>query len=265
MRRIYLYILFLCLLLAPLKVNASDLMGVSDKMKEAENYTSSNGVLSFKLEGKLRNESFKGEMPDGNKINIFEITGNTQLRFYVNNYKKLKYDKQKEVLTRFRDSDIYTSMTALDKETFTDMIHGVDSDTTSGELLTSMFGDVEPDLYEGYKMYKPMEGLVGTILGVFAIILIVGVVVTITLDIAYITLEPVKAFMVDKDLRIVSKQTEKLVSMYEDKGSGILLFKFLQYKGVMIFALVLCIYYLVDGQSFIIVGKLIDLFKIGGS
>ena len=144
----------------------------------------------------------------------------------------------------------------------------------SGTLLATLLADTKPDYSRASQIYQPFSGVVNTVLGVVSILIMVFLVLTMALDVAYLV---IPAFQLalgsksdgdgkDKGLSAIISKEAKAANQATEQGDGQgdrksavgLYFKY-RWKGLILLGI--CLLYLVQGKIFSFIGWLIDLFS----
>lgn len=221
---------------------------VYGKMSQSE-YTLAEG-------GSIRGaDLFTGKPTEGYELNEKEFT-------------KLSAKAQSQVV-----SDIAKySNEAVDSDT----VRGVEESTVQtwwktlqtkdgvgSKFMGEILKNTKPDFVTANKIYEPFSGVVGTLLGLGAVLIMTFLGLVIVCDIAYIVLPPFRLVVGDsggKSARFISHDAIHAVRKAEGaeankQALGI-------YFKKRIFALILlgiCLLYLVQGQIYTLVGYILDL------
>lgn len=150
-------------------------------------------------------------------------------------------------------------------------------DGVGSKFLNEILKNTKPDFVTANAIYQPFSGLVGTILGVIAVLLMAFLGIVIVCDISYIALPPVRNLVADDDgdrsghkiakSKIFSHDAIYAVQCAEnntDGGSGggkQALGIYLKRRVVMLIILGICLMYLVQGQVYTFVGWLLTLLN----
>lgn len=146
-------------------------------------------------------------------------------------------------------------------------------DGVGSKFLNEILKNTKPDFVTANAIYEPFSGLVGTILGVIAVLLMAFLGIVMVCDISYIALPPVRNLVADQDgdahkiakSKIFSHDAIYAVQCAEstsDGGSGggkQALGIYLKRRVVMLCILGICLLYLIQGQVYTLVGLLLDL------
>ena len=144
-----------------------------------------------------------------------------------------------------------------------------DLDKSTSSLVRQLSGDVDPDFANGYAWFKPFSGGVSTFLGFMTIIIFVFLSISILLDVAYLAIPflrlPVdKIFSKHEDDKpfIISKEAWKAIRSAEaDNSSKSAMSYYYRYKIPQFIAIALCLLYLVGGNLFNLIARVIDTFR----
>lgn len=151
--------------------------------------------------------------------------------------------------------------------------------TTEGigpKLLTGFLSDTKPDFITANKIYSPFSSIVGTILGILAILGMSLLGVVLVSDVMYIALPPLQALVPPDGPREARSEGTSAVAklsfifsddaryavrtaMAEENGKKQAYGIYLKRRVVMLILLGICLLYLVSGQIYSLVGKLLDL------
>lgn len=151
--------------------------------------------------------------------------------------------------------------------------------TTEGigpKLLTGFLSDTKPDFITANKIYSPFSSIVGTILGILAILGMSLLGVVLVSDVMYIALPPLQALVPPDGPREARAEGTSAVAklsfifsddaryavrtaMAEENGKKQAYGIYLKRRVVMLILLGICLLYLVSGQIYSLVGKLLDL------
>ena len=145
------------------------------------------------------------------------------------------------------------------------------------KLLTEILKNTKPDFVRGNAIYQPFSGLVGTALGLGAILILALLGIVMVSDLAYITLPPYRALMGGGEDAGGKREGaakflvshEAVSSVVESEGSsegsqggykyavGI----YLKRRVIALIFLGLALLYLVQGQIYTLVGYIMDLVQ----
>lgn len=144
-------------------------------------------------------------------------------------------------------------------------------DGVGSKFMNVILKNTKPDFVTANAIYEPFSGIVGTLLGLGAVLIMALLGLVIVADIAYIALPPVRMFSeggsngAKKDgLRshLFSNDAIKAVEIAENSPNdspkqalGI----YFKRRVVMLIILGICLLYLVQGQIYTLVGWILDL------
>lgn len=149
------------------------------------------------------------------------------------------------------------------------------------QLMTTLMSQTKPDYITANRLYAPFSGTVGTILGIVAILIMAFLAITMVLDIAYIAIPAFQLFIDGdgsgnggqgggKKKSFISHEAMEAVQMAEGgQGGGgqsgssnkLAISIYFKKRVLMLVVLGICLLYLVSGNIFSLVGKLIDLLS----
>ena len=139
------------------------------------------------------------------------------------------------------------------------------------KFMNVILQNTKPDFVAANKIYQPFSGIIGTILGLIAVLIMGFLGIVMVADIAYITLPPVRLFVSDGEKgegtpasKIFSHDALYAVKQAEqnDKGNGTpkqALGIYFKRRVIMLILLGICLMYLVQGQIYSLVGYILDL------
>lgn len=143
------------------------------------------------------------------------------------------------------------------------------------KFLNEILKNTKPDFVTANQIYAPFSGVVGTILGLLAVLLMAFLGIVMVLDISYITLPPVRMLVSDSDEKGGKPNKSKLFShdaLYavecaesnSDSTSGggkQALGIYLKRRIIALILLGICLVYLVQGALYQLVGIILDLMR----
>lgn len=219
----------------------------------------------------------------------FEISSNESAVITVKcdqtSFSKLTTDEQKEAKGEML-SEI--SKMGLEQDTLSKMQENLENQAflglTQAELVTMLFADTKADLSTALKWFAPMQGPVGTVLGILVILIIVLLLVSTVFDLVYIGLPMARNILDGKAEQngqpkplMVSYDAVKVVQMIEGTGNssgaggsnggsnGNAYFEYLKRRILTYIILAVCILYLVSGEIATLIGGLLDVVSGIGS
>lgn len=178
----------------------------------------------------------------------------------------------------FSDANYSTSDKAVSDETVTDVYNNLQSVDGMGTLLmASLLQNTKPNFVAANNIYAPFSGVVGTILGFLSIIIMALLGVTMALDILYITIPAFQLIIGDAKsgqgqqngaakigAKIVSTEAVKAVEASQAGQNGeykSAIGTYFGYRWKSLVLLGICLLYLVSGQIYTLVAKIIDLLS----
>lgn len=178
-------------------------------------------------------------------------------------YKGLAQEQKSRVmqyaLENLKDSGIST----MASNKIYNFIQSQDESTAS--LVRQLSNDVNADFAEAYMMFKPFSGVLGVILGVFAIAIFVTLTLMIVVDLSYIVIPTIQDFLTQPQgkPKFVSNEAWYAVKEVdsENHSNKNVLVVYFKKKVLQFVALSICILYLLSGQIYILIGNLMDMFR----
>lgn len=147
------------------------------------------------------------------------------------------------------------------------------------QLMTTLLANTKPDYVTANRIYEPFSGVVGTVLGLGAILIMAFLAITMVLDLSYIGI-PAFRMLCDGDgdgsnggqnggkPKFISYEAVSAVQMAEGGNGGAgqnggsnkaAVGIYFKKRVVMLCILGICLLYLIQGQIFTLVGWLLDL------
>lgn len=144
----------------------------------------------------------------------------------------------------------------------------VDSDTTTSNLVRQLSTDVSADFAGGYSLFKPFAGPIGVVFGLIAILVFMGLTLSMLIDISFIV---IPAFQLLDDGKQpphvlflkVSTEAWNAVHDAEKDNNGArkqAIYLYLQTRIKQLAVIGLCILYLVSGKIYTLLAMFIDSF-----
>lgn len=138
------------------------------------------------------------------------------------------------------------------------------------KFMTEILKNTKPDFVTANQIYQPFSGLVGTILGLIAVLIMSALAIVMVSDIAYIALPPVRMLVSEKrdgkngkGSLLFSYDATHAVEIAEnssgDGESKQALGIYFKRRVVMLILLGVCLLYLVSGNIYTLVGYILDL------
>jgi len=147
-------------------------------------------------------------------------------------------------------------------------------DGVGSKFLATVLEDTKPDFVTAKKWYQPFSGPIGTLLALGSILAMSLIGVVIVADILYITIPPVRLFVDDNATgngdgkvpvsKIFSHAAISSVRQAEQDSDGKskhALGIYFKNRIIELVVLSICLLYLVQGQIYTLVGKLLDLLS----
>lgn len=215
-------------------------------------------VLGFKKDATSDDTEVEDSLTETNTYNfVFNATA----------YNKLE-QKQKQLTMEIILGGIDDSqLSQISKSKIYNFI--VNSDKATASLVRQLSNDVTADFASAYASFRPFTGVIGWILGilVFAIFIMLGF--TILIDISYIVIPLFQNFLSSstdkKKPRLVSPEAWNAVKTAEASiGNGYKepLSTYLGTKTKQFLAIGICVLYLVSGQIYDLIARIIDTFTV---
>lgn len=149
------------------------------------------------------------------------------------------------------------------------------------QLIAALLENTKPDYAKANQIYKPFSGIVGTTLGLLAILLVALLGIVMALDLSYISLPLFRTFVSGPDdggssgsgeskPKLISWEAVNAVRTAESSGgssgqssggSKNAVALYFKHRVFMLAALGVCLLYLVSGRIWSLVAWLVDLFS----
>lgn len=236
--------------------------GIYNRMAEEQYTLEGGGYVSGRELFNKQNNGSAGTSYDVNEAQFQDLTKQEQQRFTT----QLVENANQQV-----------GENGITNQTVTGLLQKLQTKKGMGsKLLTEILKNTKPDFVRGNAIYQPFSGIVGTILGVGAILILALLGIVMVSDIAYITLPPYRALVGGdtdgaeggrgKGLAkfLVSFEASSSVKEAEQGGSGDGGYKhalslYLKRRIMSLIFLGLALLYLVQGQIYVLVGYILDL------
>lgn len=141
------------------------------------------------------------------------------------------------------------------------------------KFMSLILQNTKPDYVTANKIYKPFSGIIGTIMGIIAVLGMGLLGIVMVADIFYIVIPPVRMLVTDEGTgekrkatsRIFSNDAIYAVQVAEDSGDAQnggkkqALGVYLKRRVPMLILLGICLMYLASGSIYVLVGKILDL------
>ena len=166
---------------------------------------------------------------------------------------------------------------AITEDTVNEFLIQIQDQTGMGsQLLATLLQNTKPNYVAANRIYQPFSGVIGTFLGLGAILIIAFLGVTMVMDIAYITIPAFQLFIGKKEeggsgsggkkslAGLISQEAANAVEQSskagdDDKSLAITVYFKQRWIGITILGIALI--YLVQGQIYTFVAMVIDLFS----
>lgn len=250
-------------LLLPFKVNAINDVDANPTL--VITYTSSSGISKYVSTVNDRTMDICGVsiltfVDNGKESGDSTLSGTLTLNFV--DYTTLTQDNKTKVMTVALDSIKGSSMPAMCKNKIYNFIQSQDKSTSA--LVRQLSDDVNADFSDAYMMFKPFTGVVGIILGVFALAIFVTLTLMIVIDLSYIVIPAVQEFLTSANgkPKFVSNEAWYAVKeSAESNGQKNSLTLYFKHKVFQFSMLSICILYLLSGKIYLMIGSLMDMFS----
>lgn len=184
-----------------------------------------------------------------------------------------KQDQQRFTEDIVRNANEQVGDNGITNSTVTGLLQKLQTKKGMGsKLLTEILKDTKPDYVRARSIYQPFSGIIGTILGLGAILILALLGIVTVSDLAYIVLPMYRGLMGDADsgsrdgMAKFLVSTEAVTSVRDaeqgDSGSGGYKHAvgiYLKRRIVSLIILGFALLYLVQGQIFTLVGYILDL------
>lgn len=141
------------------------------------------------------------------------------------------------------------------------------------KILNETLKQTGPDFVTGNRIFAPFAGPISTIMGLGAILIMALIGVVIVMDVAYITIPPMRLLVGDSDSgagkaasKIITHAAISAVQDAEGGGGGDgkskgALGQYMKKQIIMLFVLGLVLVYLIQGQIYFAIGAFLDLLN----
>lgn len=233
--------------------------GIYNKMAEDKYTLEGGGNISGKELFNKKSNGSSGTSYDVNEDQFKDLTKKEQQRFTT----KLVEEANAQV-----------GNNGVTSSTVTGLLQKLQTKPGMGsKLLTEILKNTKPDYVRANNIYQPFSGIVGTFLGLGAILILAILGIVIVSDIAFITLPPYRGLMGESDgdkkgmaKFLVSHEATSAVREAEGSDSGQGSYKYaigiyLRRRAIALVILGICLLYLVQGQIYVFVGFIMDLVQ----
>lgn len=209
----------------------------------------------------LCNVSLLTFINDGETVKGGNCSGTLTLDF--TEYTNLDQSDKSEVMKTLLDNIKSSGISTVASNKIYNFIQSQDESTAS--LVRQLSNDVSADFAEAYMMFKPFSGVLGIILGCFAIIIFVTLTLMILVDLSYITIPLIRDYLTQPQgkPKYVSNEAWYAVKEVESESNTNknTLTVYFKKKSSQFFILSICILYLLSGQIYILIGNAMDMFR----
>ena len=227
--------------------SGSEIWGQAGSELNMENYSSSKLLV-----------------PDESKYE--ELTQKEKSRF-VDDFLKAVNDQAKANEQAAKENNGNWTSGAYNGKTVASWLKSVQKTSVGTELMQDVLAGTKPDFASAKKLYDPFSGVVGTVMGILAILIISLLGLVMVLDIAYIVLPPFRMLVGDgksggegKNIgsALISHNAIKAVEVAESEEKQALGIYFKK-QVVALIILGICLLYLINGQIYTLVGYILNL------
>nr|WP_308545723.1 hypothetical protein [uncultured Lachnoclostridium sp.] len=163
-------------------INPNDKAGITEAMTSAGKAVG-NADSSSIVKVPTKNSKDK----DAKEVELFKFNGSNELTFFEDNFKQARPKEVKKAMTAFIDSLKDSSISADTQQDIMNQIQESDSDVAA-MMLPLIFDNTKADLFTAYKWLYPFMSVVRVVFGLGAVVLILIVIASTILDLAYIGL-----------------------------------------------------------------------------
>lgn len=170
----------------------------------------------------------------------------------------------------------------VNEDTKSSWLQGLQSQPGMGtRLLATLLQNTQPDFVTANRIYEPFSGPVGVVLGLGAVLIMLGITITMTADVSWIAIPMFRNFTEveaegagssggSSGFKLISHEAISAVRESEGGGGGssdgstgwkYAIGIYLKRRVVMLVILGICLMYLIQGQIFVLVGMILDLFS----
>jgi hypothetical protein len=236
--------------------------GIYNKMAEDTYTLEGGGTVSGKELFNKKSNGSSGTSYDVNEDQFKDLTKKEQQRFTT----KLVEEANAQV-----------GNNGVTSSTVTGLLQRLQTKPGMGsKLLTEILKNTKPDYVKANNIYQPFSGIIGTILGLGAILILAFIGIVIVSDIAFITLPPYRALLGGVDggdsergktaKFLVSHEAVSSVRESENSDGGQGGYKYaigiyLKRRIIALIILGIALLYLVQGQIYVFVGFIMDLVQ----
>lgn len=230
--------------------------GIYNKLAENTYELEGGGTITGKELFNKQSNGSNGTLYDVNEDQFQDLTKAEQQQFTT--------DLVEEANAQVGDNGVTSS-------TVTGLLQKLQTKKGMGsKLLTEILKNTKPDYVKANNIYQPFSGIVGTLLGLGAILIMALLGIVMVSDLAFISLPPYRGLMGGAEggeregvaKFLVSHEAISAVREAESSSEGNYKYAtgiYLKRRIVALIFLGLALLYLVQGQIYAIVGYLLDL------
>ena len=225
-----------------------------------------------KINDELKEENETLKVGKSSTLELLKVskegTSDLRITMQATSYKNYPQKNKQKTMQIMLNGISNSRISATNKTKIYNFIANVD-DTTSS-LVRQLNEDVRADYVKAYGIFAPFSGVLGTILGCITLGIFILLGLTISVDLAYITIPAIQSFLngVNKDGK---DQKPKFVSIeawkgvqaeYNDnEGKKDAVMVYLKLKSKQLIAIGICLLYLTSGKIYDLIASLIDYFR----
>lgn len=146
-------------------------------------------------------------------------------------------------------------------------------DGVGSQLMNTLLQNTKPDYATANRIYEPFSGVVGTVLGLGAILIMAFLGITMVLDLSYIGIPAFRLMLNGEDAgktkpKVISYEAVSAVETAEGGGGAggqngstnkVAVGIYFKKRVIMLIVLGICLLYLIQGQIFTLVSWILDL------
>lgn len=182
----------------------------------------------------------------------------------MTDYAKLEQGQKKDVMNRALRGVQNCGASTITRNKVYNFIESQDESTAS--LVRQLSDDVNADFASAYTLFKPFSGKIGTVLGVFAMVIFITLTLMILTDISFITIPIIRSALSPSSSqgrpKFVSNEAWYAVKESEEAAntSKNTLGLYFKKKTMQFITLSICLLYLLSGRIYQLVGMAMDTF-----
>lgn len=208
---------------------------------------------------------------DGASSSVFACTGSSNtgtltIKFNESKFATLSDEEKEECVSLLSNTSLYSKFDSTSRQ---EIINSISATSSSSAITTLLFGGTKANYGKAYEIFMPFNGVIGTLMGLGVLFISMCLGLFIVTDICFLTIPPFQNMKLENSdnknffCGIVSREAVIALKEANEKnnGKGIVLISYAKHRTLMIFALALCMLYLVDGSILTIVNSFMDLVK----